>query len=67
MYYIGEVSDLDGRRLLIELWHDVGFACKSDAKKELKKIKKVSFNKKYCPLQIIDEKKYDVAKSQGWE
>lgn len=62
MYYIGEISendlDIHGHPI-IELWDGIGYSL-SEAKKELKKIG-------IANLQIINDKEYYIAKSQGWE
>lgn len=62
MYYIGEISendlDIQGHPI-IELWDGIGYSL-SEAKKELKKIG-------IANLQIINDKEYYIAKSQGWE
>ena len=66
MYYIGEVllNDLDiNGKPLIEPWDGVGYSL-FEAKKEL-----ASISKKHniTSLEIINDKEYDVAFSQGWE
>ena len=62
MYYIGEVSINEDKSLLIELWSPLAYSSLSKAQKAIKKL-----NDKGINLQAIDDRKYDVAKSQRWE
>ena len=62
MYYIGEVSTNEDKSLLIELWSPLSYSSLSKAQRAIKEL-----NNKGINLQIIDDKKYDVAKSQRWE
>jgi hypothetical protein len=62
VYYIGEISINEDKSLLIELWSPLAFSSLPKAQKAIKEL-----NDKGINLQIIDDKKYDVAKSQRWE
>ena len=66
MYYIGEILlenlDIHGRPI-IELWNDMTYSLK-EAKEKIKEIKKEYVR---TGLEIISDKEYNVAASQGWE
>ena len=69
MYYVGEISEKDfsiNGGQLIELWDGVPYTHPIQAKRKIDQINKKS-NDQWLHLQIIDDKKYDVFRSQGWE
>jgi len=66
MYYIGEVlhGDLDIHgRPIIELWNDMTYSLQ-EAKEKIKEIESMCGK---TDLEIINDKEYNVAASQGLE
>jgi hypothetical protein len=63
MYYIGELSKEGRHGILVELWDGVTY---SNYKLAIKKIKEIEEVIGKSNLEVIDERDYDIPRSQGW-
>ena len=63
MYYIGELSKGNRHEILVELWDEGQYTTFAQARKKIKEIEEVVGK---TNLQPIDERDYDIPRSQGW-
>jgi hypothetical protein len=63
MYYIGELSKEGRHGILVELWDGITY---NNYKLAIKKIKEIEEVIGKSNLQVIDERDYDIPRSQGW-
>jgi hypothetical protein len=63
MYYIGELSKEGRKGILIELWDGVVYSSYNSANKKIKEIEKMSGR---TNLEVIDDRDYNIPRSQGW-
>lgn len=63
MYYIGELSKGSCHEMLVELWDGIPYTSFAQARKKIKEIEEVVGKSN---LEPIDERDYDIPRSQGW-